>query len=109
MNTMKNRVQLIGHVGSDPEVKTFEGGKVANLNIATNDSYTNKKGEKVEQTEWHRLVAWDKNAEIIEKFVTKGKEIAIEGKLTSRSYDDKDGNKRYITEVVINDIMLLGK
>jgi len=109
MNTMKNRVQLIGHVGNDPEVKTFEGGKVANLNIATNDSYTNKKGEKVEQTEWHRLVAWDKNAEIIEKFVTKGKEIAIEGKLTSRSYDDKDGNKRYITEVVINDIMLLGK
>jgi single-strand DNA-binding protein len=106
---MKNRVQLIGHVGNDPEVKTFEGGKVANLNIATNDSYTNKKGEKVEQTEWHRLVAWDKNAEIIEKFVTKGKEIAIEGKLTSRSYDDKDGNKRYITEVVINDIMLLGK
>lgn len=109
MNTMKNRVQLIGHVGNDPEVKTFEGGKVANLNIATNDSYTNKKGEKVEQTEWHRLVAWDRNAEIIEKFVTKGKEIAIEGKLTSRSYDDKDGNKRYITEVVINDIMLLGK
>ncbi len=109
MNTMKNRVQLIGHVGSDPEVKTFEGGKVANLNIATNDSYTNKKGEKVEQTEWHRLVAWDKNAEIIEKFVTKGKEIAIEGKLTSRSYDDKEGNKRYITEVVVNDIMLLGK
>jgi single-strand DNA-binding protein len=109
MNTMKNRVQLIGHVGNDPEVKTFEGGKVANLTIATNDSYTNKKGEKVEQTEWHRLVAWDKNAEIIEKFVTKGKEIAIEGKLTSRSYDDKDGNKRYITEVVINDIMLLGK
>ena len=109
MNTMKNRVQLIGHVGNDPEVKTFEGGKVANLTIATNDSYTNKKGEKVEQTEWHRLVAWDKNAEIIEKFVTKGKEIAIEGKLTSRSYDDKDGNKRYITEVVVNDIMLLGK
>ncbi|UPQ80853.1 single-stranded DNA-binding protein [Flavobacterium azooxidireducens] len=106
---MKNRVQLIGHVGNDPEVKTFEGGKVANFNIATNDSYTNKKGEKVEQTEWHRLVAWDKNAEIIEKFVTKGKEIAIEGKLTSRSYDDKDGNKRYITEVIVNDIMLLGK
>lgn len=109
MNTMKNRVQLIGHVGNDPEVKTFEGGKVANFTIATNDSYTNKKGEKVEQTEWHRLVAWDKNAEIIEKFVTKGKEIAIEGKLTSRSYDDKEGNKRYITEVVVNDIMLLGK
>ena len=109
MNTMKNRVQLIGHVGNDPEVKSFEGGKVANVNIATNETYTNKKGEKVEQTEWHRIVAWDKNAEIIEKFVTKGKEIAIEGKLSTRSYDDKDGNKRYITEVVVNDIMLMGK
>ncbi|MBC8883594.1 single-stranded DNA-binding protein [Flavobacterium piscinae] len=106
---MKNRVQLIGHVGNDPEVKSFEGGKVANVNIATNETYTNKKGEKVEQTEWHRIVAWDKNAEIIEKFVTKGKEIAIEGKLSTRSYDDKDGNKRYITEVVVSDIMLMGK
>ncbi len=109
MNTMKNRVQLIGHVGNDPEVKTFEGGKVANLTLATNDNYTNKKGEKVEQTEWHRVVAWDSNADIIEKFVTKGKEIAIEGKLSTRSYDDKDGNKRYITEVVVSDIMLMGK
>ena len=109
MNTMKNRVQLIGHVGNDPEVKSFEGGKVANVNIATNETYTNKKGEKVEQTEWHRIVAWDKNAEIIEKFVTKGKEIAIEGKLSTRSYDDKEGNKRYITEVVVNDIMLMRK
>jgi single-strand DNA-binding protein len=106
---MKNRVQLIGHVGNDPEVKSFEGGKVANLTLATNDAYTNKKGEKVEQTEWHRLVAWDKNAEIIEKFVAKGKEIAIEGKLSNRSYDDKEGNKRYITEVVVSEIMLLGK
>lgn len=109
MKTMKNRVQLIGHVGNDPELKTLESGKVANFIIATNDFYTNKNGEKVEQTEWHRLVAWDRNAEIIEKFVTKGKEIAIEGKLTSRSYDDKEGNKRYITEVIVSDIMLLGK
>lgn len=109
MNTMKNRVQLIGHVGNDPEVKSFEGGKVANVNIATNETYTNKKGEKVEQTEWHRIVAWDKNADIIEKFVTKGKEIAIEGKLSTRSYEDKEGNKRYITEVVVSDIMVLGK
>lgn len=109
MNTMKNRVQLIGHVGNDPEVKTFEGGKVANLNIATNENYTNAKGEKVEHTEWHRLTAWGKTAEIIEKFVTKGKEIAIEGKLSTRSYDDKEGNKRYITEVIISDVLLLGK
>lgn len=110
MNAMKNRVQLIGHVGNVPEIKNLEGGKkVANLTIATNDSYKNEKGEKVEQTEWHKVVAWGKTAEIIEKYVTKGKEIAIEGKLTHRSYEDKTGEKRYITEVVANDILLLGK
>jgi single-strand DNA-binding protein len=110
MNAMKNRVQLIGHVGQEPEVKTFDGGKkVANITIATNDYYTNDKGEKVENTEWHKVVAWGKTAEIIEKYVTKGKEIAIDGKLTHRSYDDKDGTKRYITEVVVNDLLLFGK
>lgn len=110
MNAMKNRVQLIGNVGNDPEIKNFDGGKkLASLTIATNESYKNDKGEKVEQTEWHKITAWGRTAEIIEKYVTKGKEIAIEGKLTHRSYDDKDGNKRYITEVVANDILLLGK
>jgi single-strand DNA-binding protein len=110
MNAMKNRVQLIGHVGNEPEIKTFEGGKVlANLTIATNDSYKNEKGEKVEQTEWHKVVAWGKTAEIIEKYVTKGKEIAIDGKLTHRSYEDKNGEKRYVTEVVANEVLLLGK
>jgi len=110
MNAMKNTVQLIGNVGNDPEIKNLEGGKkVANFTIATNDSYKNEKGEKVEQTEWHRVVAWGKTAEIIEKFVTKGKEIAIEGKLTHRSYDDKNGEKRYITEVVVNELLMLGK
>lgn len=107
---MKNKVQLIGNVGNEPEVKTFgEGKKLANITLATNDYYINDKGEKVEQTEWHRVTAWGKVAEIIEKYVSKGKEIAIEGKLTHRSYDDKEGNKRYITEVVANDILLLGK
>ncbi|WP_269224397.1 MULTISPECIES: single-stranded DNA-binding protein [Flavobacterium] len=107
---MKNRVQLIGNVGNDPIIKSFEGGKkLASLTIATNDSYKNDKGERVEQTEWHTVVAWGKTAEIIEKFVTKGKQIAVEGKLTHRSYDDKNGEKRYITEVVVNEIMLLGK
>ena len=110
MNAMRNRVQLIGHVGNDPEIKNLDGGKkVANLTIATNDSYKNDKGEKVEQTEWHKVVAWGKTAEIIEKYVKKGKEIAIEGKLTHRSYDDKNGEKRYITEVVVNEVLLLGK
>lgn len=110
MNAMKNKVQLIGHVGQDPEVKDLEGGKkVANLTLATNDYYTNDKGEKVENTEWHKVTAWGKIAEIIEKYVVKGKEIVVEGKLTHRSYEDKDGTKRYVTEVVANDILLLGK
>ncbi|MGV3697608.1 single-stranded DNA-binding protein [Flavobacterium sp.] len=107
---MRNKVQLIGHVGQEPEIKMFDGNKkVANITIATNDYYTNDKGEKIEQTEWHRVTAWGKLAEIIEKYVDKGKEVAIEGKLTHRSYDDKDGNKRYVTEVVANDILLIGK
>ena len=110
MNAMKNKVQLIGNVGQEPEVKTIgEGKKVANITIATNDYYFNDKGDKVEQTEWHRVVAWGKVADIIEKYVIKGKEIAIEGKLTHRSYDDKDGNKRYFTEIVANELLLLGK
>ena len=91
---MKNKVQLIGHVGQEPEVKTVNNKKVATLTIATNDFYYNEKGDKVEQTEWHRITAWGKTAEVIEKYVTKGKEIAVEGKLTHRSYDDKDGIKR---------------
>jgi single-strand DNA-binding protein len=110
MNALKNKVQLIGHVGQEPEIKTFEGGKkLANITLATNENYTNNKGEKVEQTEWHRITAWGKLADLIDKYVIKGKEIAIEGKLTHRSYDDKDGNKRYITEIVATELLLLGK
>lgn len=106
---MKNKVQLIGHVGQEPEVKTINNKKVATLTIATNDFYYNEKGDKVEQTEWHRITAWGKTAEIIEKYVTKGKEIAVEGKLSHRSYDDKDGNKRYVTEILVSELLLLGK
>lgn len=110
MNAMKNSVQLIGHVGQEPEIKNLDGGKkLANLTIATNESYKNDKGEKVEKTEWHRVVAWGSTAEIIEKYVTKGLQIAVEGKLTHRSYDDKNGEKRYITEVIVNEVLLLGK
>jgi single-strand DNA-binding protein len=105
---MKNRVQLIGHVGQEPEIKNLESGKLANLSIATNENYTNAKGEKIEQTEWHRITAWGKTAEIIEKYVSKGKEIAIEGKLSHRNYEDKDGIKRYVTEIVATEILLLG-
>ena len=107
---MKNTVQLIGHVGQDPDVKSLEGGKkLANISIATNEVYYKENGDKVEKTEWHRVTAWGKTADIIEKYVTKGKEIAIEGKLTHRSYDDKDGVKRFITEVVANEVLHLGK
>ena len=110
MSTLKNKVQLIGHVGNDPEIKTFDGGKkLAKLSIATNESYKNDKGEKVEETQWHNLIAWGKTADIIEKYVVKGKEIAIEGKLTHRSYEDKNGEKRYVTEVVIDELLMLGK
>jgi single-strand DNA-binding protein len=107
MNALRNKVQLIGRVGNDPEIKSFDNGKkIANINLATNDHYTNQKGEKIEETQWHRVVAWGKTANLIEKYVTKGKEIAIEGKLSTRSYDDKNGDKKYLTEVVINDILL---
>lgn len=110
MNTLRNKVQLIGNLGNDPEIIQLETGKtVAKFNIATNETYTNKNGEKVTDTQWHNVVAWGKTAQIIEKYVTKGKEVAIEGKLTSRSYDDKEGNKRYITEIVCNELLMLGK
>lgn len=109
MNTMKNKVQLIGHVGKDPIVKSINASKVANFTMATNEVYYNEKKEKVETTYWHNITAWGKSAEIIEKFVVKGKEIAVEGKLSSRSYDDKDGVKKYVTEVVVSEILLLSK
>ena len=101
---------MIGNVGNDPEIENFDGGKkLANFTLATSESYKNDKGEKVEETQWHRLVAWGKTADIIEKYVTKGKEIALEGKLTHRTYEDKTEEKRYITEVVVQDVLLLGK
>ena len=108
MSTLRNSVQLIGNAGNAPEVKTFENGKkVANLSLAINEVYTNSDGEKIKDIQWHRVVAFGKTAEIIEKFVTKGKEIAIEGKLSTRSYDDKNGEKRYVTEVIVNEVILL--
>ena len=110
MNTLRNKVQLIGNLGNDPEIITLESGKkLAKFSMATNETYKNNKGEKITDTQWHNVVAWNNTAEIVEKYLEKGKEIAIEGKLTSRSYDDKDGNKRYITEVVCNELLMLGK
>jgi len=109
MSTLRNTVQLIGHVGNDPEIVNLESGKkLAKFSVATNESYKNAKGEKITDTQWHNIVAWGKTAELIENYVPKGKEVGIEGKLTSRSYEDKDGVKRYITEVVCNELLLLG-
>jgi len=109
MSTLRNKVQLIGNLGNSPEIITLENGKkLAKFSLATNESYKNAEGEKITNTDWHNLVAWGKTAEIVEKYLEKGKEIAIEGKLTSRSYDDKDGNKRYVTEVVVNELLMLG-
>ncbi|HEA29059.1 MAG TPA: single-stranded DNA-binding protein [Leeuwenhoekiella sp.] len=110
MSTLRNKVQLIGNLGNDPEILNLDSGsKLAKFSIATNESYKNKKGERVTDTQWHNIVAWGKTAEIIETYVTKGKEIAIEGKLTSRSYETAAGEKRYVTEVVCNELVLLGK
>lgn len=109
MNTLKNKVQLIGNLGNDPEIINLETGKkLAKFSVATNESYKNAQGEKITDTQWHNVVAWGKTADIIEKYATKGKEVAIEGKLTSRSYETKTGEKRYITEVVCNELLLLG-
>ncbi len=109
MYALKNKVQLIGHLGQQPDVRTTETGKKwARFSVATNEVYRNAKGEKVTETQWHNLVAWGKVAEIAEKFLNKGTEVAIEGKLINRSYSDKDGNKKYITEVQVNEVLLLG-
>ncbi len=109
MYALKNKVQLIGNLGNAPEVKTTENGKkLARFSVATNESYRNASGEKVTETTWHNLVAWGKVAEIAEKYLVKGSEVALEGKLINRSYTDKDGNKKYITEVQVNELLLLG-
>ncbi len=109
MNTLRNKVQLIGNLGNDPEIITLESGKkVAKLSIATNETYKNAAGEKITDTQWHNLVAWNKTADIVEKYLTKGREIMIEGKLTSRSYETSAGEKRYITEVVVSELLMLG-
>lgn len=110
MYALKNKVQLIGNLGNSPEVRTTDAGKkMVRFSIATNESYRNQKGEKVTETQWHNIVAWGKVADIAGQYLTKGSEIALEGKLTNRTYTDKEGNKKYITEVTANEILMLGK
>ncbi|SFS84303.1 single-strand binding protein [Zhouia amylolytica] len=110
MNSLKNKVQLIGRLGQDPEIITFEdGGKIARFNLATDDSYKDKQGNKIERTYWHPVVVKNGLVKVVENYITKGKEIAIEGKLTNRSWDDNEGKKHYVTEVVVNELLMLGK
>ncbi|MDA9266989.1 single-stranded DNA-binding protein [Salibacteraceae bacterium] len=110
MNALRNRVQLIGNLGMDPEVKSFDKDKkMAKLSIATNEVYYNAKGEKVQDTQWHNIVMWGKTAEIAEKYLKKGQEVAVEGKLVNRSWETKEGDKRYATEVVVSELVMLGK
>ena len=107
---LRNKVQLIGNLGMDPEVKEMKNGKkMAKFSLATNETYKNSAGEKVTDTQWHNIVIWGPPADVAERFLQKGSEVAVEGKLINRSYNDKEGNKCYITEVEVRDILLLGK
>ena|ERR1700744_4163123 len=106
MNTLRNSVRLVGNLGMDPEIRALDKDrKMARVSIATNESYKNDKGERITDTQWHNLVLWGQQAKFAEEYLKKGDEIAIEGKLSSRSYTDKEGNKRYVTEVVVNEFM----
>ncbi len=110
MYNLKNSVQLIGYIGNDAEVKVLESGKtIAKTSIATNDTYKNSKGEKVIETQWHKIIGWGKTAELMEKFLKKGSEAVIQGKLTHRTYEDKEGNTRYFSEIIVSEFIKLNK
>ena len=109
MNNLRNRVQLIGNLGAAPEIVNFENGnKLAKVRLATNEYYKNAKGERVQNTTWHNLTAWGKQAEIFETYVKKGQEIAIEGRIITRTFETKEGEKRSKTEIQISEMLLLG-
>jgi len=110
MNSLRNKVQLLGHLGADVELKSLENGNsVAKISVATNEYYKNKQGEKVTDTTWHNVVAWGKTAELANQLLKKGSEVALSGKLSNRSYEDKEGTKKYVTEVVMNEFVVLDK
>ncbi|MFT3979156.1 MAG: single-stranded DNA-binding protein [Ferruginibacter sp.] len=109
MYALRNKVQLIGNLGNAPEIRTTESGKkLARFSVATNEIYRNAKGEKVSETQWHNIVAWGKLAEIVEKYLEKGAEVVIEGKLINGNYTDKEGNKKYFTEIELNELLMVG-
>ena len=107
MTSLKNSVHLIGRLGNDPQVRTFESGKkMATFSLATNESYYNNKGDKVTDTQWHNIVVWGKRVDVVENYLKKGSEIALEGKLINRNYE-KDGEKKYITEISLNEMLMI--
>ena len=108
MKSLRNSVQLIGRLGKDPEVKVFGDKKKATFSIATSDSYKNQKGEKVEDTQWHNVVIWGSLAGVAEKYLKKGSEVCVEGKLVHRNFETPTGEKKYITEISVNDLLMLG-
>ena len=108
MKSLRNSVHLIGNLGMNPEVKALSNGrKMARFSLATSDSYINQKGEKVTETQWHNLVIWGKLAEVAGQYLKKGKQIAVEGKLETSIFDDKNGNRKYYTQIVVNDLLML--
>lgn len=110
MNTLKNKVQLIGNLGMDPEIKELNSGKkMARFTLATNESYRNSAGDRIQETQWHNLIAWGPKANFAEKFLNKGKEVALEGKLIHRNYEDKEGITRYVTEIQVSEFLMLNK
>ncbi|TXE12773.1 single-stranded DNA-binding protein [Seonamhaeicola algicola] len=110
MNALRNKVQLIGRLGQDPEIINFnDGNKMAKFTLATDDSYKDKNGNKVERAHWHNIIVKGGLVSVVENYITKGKEIAVEGKLTNRTYETKNGEKRYITEILCNELLMLSK
>lgn len=107
MSTVKNRVQLEGNLGKAPEIKVFDNNKLAKFSVATSEYKRNKNGEVITDTQWHNISAWGKLADLAQKTLDKGSKVSVEGKLQTRSYTDKDGNKRYFTEIVASEIVLL--
>lgn len=109
MSSIRNRIQLIGNLGADPEIKEMESGrKLAKFSVATNEIYRNQEGDLVTETQWHRLIAWGRTAEVAEEFLKKGSEVAVDGKIQTRSYTDSEGEQKYLTEVVVNELLMTG-
>lgn len=108
MNALRNKVSLIGRLGAQPEIVKLDSGRtLARFSIATNESYKNKNGERQENTQWHNLTAWGKTAELAVKLLTKGQEIVVEGKLVNNSYETKEGEKRYVTDIEVNEFLIV--